>query len=102
MAVAKRKAVNTTSGERPRIKSVRAEAGGRMLDVVWADGRRTRIDFGDPIARLRVFAPLEDQAFFAKVRVINDGWAIAWSDEIDYSADALWRLAERQGQRSAA
>lgn len=102
MAVTKRKAVNTTSGAQPRIKSIRAESRGHMLDVLWADGRRTRIDFGDPIARLKVFAPLEDQALFAKVRVINDGWAIAWSDEIDYSSDALWRLAERQGQRSAA
>ena len=89
-------------GDQPRIKSVRAESRGHMLEVVWADGRRTRVDFGDPIARLKVLAPLEDPALFAKVHVINDGWAIAWSDEIDYSSDALWRLAERQRQRSAA
>jgi hypothetical protein len=73
-----------------------------MLDVVWADGRRTRVDFADPIARLKVFTPLEDRALFAGVHVINDGWAIAWSDEIDYSSDALWRLAERQRDRRAA
>ena len=94
--------MNPPPGERRRIKSVRANGRGHALDVVWSDGRRTRVDFGDPIARLKVFAPLEDPALFGKVRVINDGWAIAWTDEIDYSSDSLWRLAERQGQRSAA
>ena len=101
MAVAKRKAVEPPSGQ-PRIKSVRAEARGRILDVVWADGQRTQVDFGEPISRLKIFAPLESPALFAKVHVINDGWAIAWTDEIDYSSDALWRLAQRQRQQSAA
>jgi len=101
MAVAKQKAVDPPSGQ-PRIKSVRAEARGHILDVVWADGQLMHIDFGDPISRLKVFAPLESPALFAKVRVINDGWAIAWTDEIDYSSDALWRLAGRQRQQSAA
>ena len=94
--------MNTSSAAQPRIKSVRADARARSLDVVWVDGNRSRVDFAEPIGRLKVFAPLEDPGVFAKVRVINDGWAIAWSDEIDYSSDALWRLAERQRQHSAA
>ncbi len=101
MGIAKRNTLNSTpasghSVEFPRVRTVSATARGQMLDVVWSNGERSKIDVIDPIRRLKVFAPLEDRALFARVHTINDGLAIAWTDELDYSADALHRLADRQ------
>jgi hypothetical protein len=86
----------------PRIRSVRAASSPATLDVVWANGRRSRVSFAGPIARLKAFRPLEDPTLFRSVRAIERGWAIGWTDEIEYSADALWRLAEAQRAMTAA
>ncbi len=45
-----------------------------------------------------MFAPLrKNAAAFAKVKVGDWGWCAHWSDEMEISADTLWRLALEQG-----
>jgi hypothetical protein len=63
---------------------------GRVLAIEWADGSRTKKDMSDLIRKRLIFRPLKDARLFTSVRVINDGRAIQWTDDIDYCADALW------------
>lgn len=96
MARVERDPIKPDHMDRPRLKSIVAEPEGFVLRAEWVNGARSRFSFAGPISRLKVFAPLEDPELFEQVHVINDGWAIAWNDEIDYSADSLWDLAEAQ------
>jgi DNA-binding transcriptional regulator YiaG len=49
------------------------------------------------IERLRVLAPpRQSPQLFRQVRVGEHGTDVMWSDEIDMSADTLWRLAQEQ------
>ena len=49
------------------------------------------------IATFRVYEPLRrSRDLFRRVRVGEYGTDVVWSDEIDMSADTLWRLAQEQ------
>jgi hypothetical protein len=70
------------------------------LRVTWRDGSTGTVDMTDPIHCLKVFGPLREGGLFDLVRTADYGWAIAWTDDIDFSADSLWRLAEEQAGRA--
>ena len=83
--------------EPPNIRSVRA-GEGRTLFVTWKGGAESPADVGAHLARYAVFAPLRtDDAAFRKVSVGEWGWSVHWSDDMEISSDALWRLALEQG-----
>ncbi|MBM3556014.1 MAG: DUF2442 domain-containing protein [Alphaproteobacteria bacterium] len=73
-----------------RIISVQADPERQTLTLRWADRGVTIKDMRSLIAKRRVFAPLGDPRVFAKARVVDGGHGIAWGDDIDYAADALW------------
>ncbi len=72
------------------ILSVAVDADRRTVTVGWDDGSNSIKHMGPLIAAKRIFRPLADPTLFAAVRIIQDGRAIAWGDDIDLCADALW------------
>ena len=60
--------------------------------VTWADGEITIHCFRHLLGK-GVCAALGDPGFFAQVRVGERGRSLAWPDEVDFCADALWFAA---------
>lgn len=82
----------------PNIRAVRAEKG-RSLAVTWRGGAESLVEVSRHIADYAVFTPLRaDDDLFRNVAVGEWGWCIHWSDEMEISADTLWRLALEQGR----
>ena len=81
----------------PTIRAVRA-AQERSLAITWKSGAESVVDVSRHIADYAVFAPLRaDDDLFRSVKVGEWGWCAHWSDEMEISADTLWRLAPEQG-----
>jgi helix-turn-helix protein len=50
------------------------------------------------LAKYAVFAPLrQDPELFREAEVGEWGWCVHWSEEMEISADTLWRLTLEQG-----
>jgi hypothetical protein len=65
--------------------------------VRWDRGDESTIDLSGLIETFRVYAPLRASSeLFRQVRLGECGTDIVWTDEIDMSADTLWRLAQEQ------
>ena len=63
----------------------------------WHDGEESLVDVSGMIKSARVYEPLwHSPELFGRVRVGEYGTDIMWTDEIDMSADTLWRLAQEQ------
>jgi DNA-binding transcriptional regulator YiaG len=81
----------------PRIAAVTADTKPFTLRVRWEKGEESRIDLSGMIEAFRVFEPLrQSRDLFRRVRVGEHGTDIVWTDDIDMSADTLWRLAQEQ------
>ena len=81
----------------PRIEAVSPGPKPLMLIVRWRDGEESRVDVSGLVETYRVYAPLrQSPKLFRHVRVGEHGTDIVWTDEIDMSADTLWRLAQEQ------
>ncbi len=81
----------------PRLEAVCADRAPFALRARWRGGEESVVDVSGPISTFRIFAPLRNAPdLFGKVRVGEDGTDIAWTDEIDMSAEMLWRLAREQ------
>jgi DNA-binding transcriptional regulator YiaG len=81
----------------PRIEAVAAGDQPMTLRVRWDSGDESVIDVSGMVESFHVYAPLrEAPALFRKVRRGEHGTDIVWTDEIDMSADTLWRLAQEQ------
>jgi len=63
---------------------------GYKLDLAYADGSHSVVDFLPRIQRGGVFASLRDPAFFAQVSIAEDGRTIEWPGDLDFCADSLW------------
>jgi len=87
---------------RPRIRDVAPADGDFSLRVTWEDGSESLVSLAEPVFRLKIFRPLRDPAAFRRVAVANWGWGIEWSEDVDYSADSLWRLAREQAGEGVA
>jgi hypothetical protein len=60
------------------------------VDLAWSNGRNSRVDFKPIIGKGGVLAPLADAAFFRDTMAITqDGRALEWPGELDFSADSL-------------
>lgn len=76
----------------PRIIAVRPLAEYR-LELRFTDGTVGELDLRDHIVgRGGVFAPLEDLAFFRKVRVDPEAGTIVWPNDVDFCPDVLYGL----------
>jgi len=81
----------------PRIVAVTADKKPLTLRIRWDKGDESRVDVSGLIAAFRVYEPLRrSRDLFRRVRVGEHGTDIVWSDQIDMSADTLWRLAQEQ------
>lgn len=81
----------------PRIEAVSAGDKPLSLRVRWQNGGETLVDVSGMIAAFKLYAPLRrSPELFRQVRVGEYGADVVWTDEIDLSADTLWRLAQEQ------
>ena len=81
----------------PRITAVTPDAAPMTLRVRWDKGDESLIDLSGMIASFRLYVPLrQSPELFRQVRVGEHGTDVVWTDEIDMSADTLWRLAQEQ------
>jgi DNA-binding transcriptional regulator YiaG len=81
----------------PRIVAVTADKKPLTLRIRWDKGDESRVDVSGLITAFRVYEPLRrSRDLFRRVRVGEHGTDIYWSDEIDMSADTLWRLVQEQ------
>lgn len=81
----------------PRVKSVEPARGSFSLNILWGDGRKSRVDLTGLIHSSRHFGIfVDDPAAFRKVRPVSYGSGIGWDNGLDYSARTLRTLAEQQ------
>jgi len=81
----------------PRITAVTPDAAPMTLRIRWDRGDESLIDVSAMIESFRRYARLrQSPELFRQVRVGEHGTDVVWTDEIDMSADTLWRLAQEQ------
>jgi len=81
----------------PRIIAVSAGERPNTLHIRWVSGDESLVDVSGLVETFRVYTSLRQSAeLFRQVRVGEYGTDIVWSDELDMSADTLWRLAQEQ------
>jgi DNA-binding transcriptional regulator YiaG len=81
----------------PRIEAVSPGDKPLTLRVRWQKDGESLIDVSGMIESFKVYAPLRHAPeLFRKVRVGEQGTDVVWTDEIDMSADTLWRLVQEQ------
>ncbi len=60
------------------------------VDIAWDDGSHSSVSFADLVGR-GVCAPLADKTYFVeRVMISEDGYALAWPNDVEFSADSLW------------
>lgn len=64
------------------------------VDVTFNNGRSGIVDLS-PILRGGVFKPLEDQSFFAHLRVDDELETIVWPNEVDLAPEYVYFLTFR-------
>jgi hypothetical protein len=85
----------------PRIAEVAPGEAPLTLRLRWRGGGESQVDVSGLVRRFRIYAPLsENSTLFREVRVGEHGTDVAWTDEIDMSADTLWRLAHEQSGKA--
>jgi hypothetical protein len=81
----------------PRITAVTPGKKPLSLRITWDNATESEIDVSGLVETYRVYAPLRRSPdLFSKVRLGEHGTDVVWSDELDMSADTLWRLAQEQ------
>jgi hypothetical protein len=90
-----------TSTGNTRVAAVRA-LRDYVLRVQFMPERTMTVDLREPIHRLKSLRALRDPATFARAHVGEDGYSVAWSNEIDMSADRLLEMSLEQAGRSDA
>lgn len=70
--------------------------GDYRLWLRFQDGVEGEVDLGPELAFQGVFAPLRDQAYFARVRVDPDLGTICWPNGVDWDPLVLYSLLTRR------
>ncbi|MDQ3033225.1 MAG: DUF2442 domain-containing protein [Myxococcota bacterium] len=74
-----------------RIARIESDPVRKRLTLYWKDGSISTKDLRRDIASRPMFAALADAKIFARVRVLDGGYAIGWPrTEIAFAADGLW------------
>lgn len=77
-----------------RIVRVEPDPGALSLRIHWKGGRTTVKEMRSDIGRRPILAALADPAVFARVRVLDRGYALGWpGTELAFAADGLWYAA---------
>jgi len=80
-----------------RIVAASAARKPFALRLRWDNGDENQVDVSGLVETFRVYEPLRASPdLFRKVRVGDLGTDVVWTDEIEMSADTLWRLAQEQ------
>ena len=67
------------------------------MHVEWQSGFQSLVEVSALIKTFRVYEPLcHNPHLFQKVQTGEFGTRVRWSEEIEISADTLWRLAQEQ------
>jgi DNA-binding XRE family transcriptional regulator len=81
----------------PRLAAVAPGAEPMTLRLRWDKGDEQIVDISGMIETFRVYEPLRrSPELFRRARLGDLGTDIVWTDDIDMSADTLWRLALEQ------
>ncbi|HEX3953218.1 MAG TPA: helix-turn-helix domain-containing protein [Stellaceae bacterium] len=81
----------------PRITTIAAGEAPMTLHIDWDNGEDSLVDVSGMIEGFRVYAPLrQSPELFRQVRVGEYGTDVLWAQDIDMSADTLWRLTQEQ------
>ncbi len=80
-----------------RIAAVAAGKTPLTLRIRWQSGEESEIDVSGPIGIFALYEPLRRSPdLFCQVSLGEYGTDVVWTDEIDMSADTLWRLSREQ------
>jgi hypothetical protein len=72
------------------IKAAQAH-GDFTVEINWADGSRSVVDFSSTVGKGGVFERMRDPDFFvARMRVGGEGDWLEWPGDLQFSADSLW------------
>lgn len=83
----------------PRILAVKPGNKPLTLRIHWNNGEDSNVDISGLVETFRVYEPLrQSSALFERVQAGEHGTDVVWPDEIDISADTLWRLAQGQAE----
>jgi hypothetical protein len=83
----------------PRVQSVR-HVRDYVLELAFDDGFCAEVDFAaEVVGQGGIFQPLEDVAFFARVRLDKEIGTIVWPNEVDFCPEVLRELASVQCAR---
>ena len=64
------------------------------VTITWSDGVEATVDLGPVVAKGKVFAAMQDAAYFVeRMRVADDRLGLKWPDRVDFSADGLRFMA---------
>lgn len=64
------------------------------VTIAWSDGAAATVDLGPIVAKGKVFAAMQDSAFFVeRMRVADDRLGLEWPNRVDFSADGLRFMA---------
>ena len=74
--------------------------GPHSLRLLFDDGTRKRVNVL-PLLRGRVFEPLHDPAYFARVTIDSVGGTVVWPNGADFAPEALYNLAQEEENDSA-
>jgi hypothetical protein len=66
---------------------------GRRLWLHFEDGATGVVDVAKLVPFDGVFAPLADEAFFARVRIHDETRSVCWPNEADLDTDVLYAAA---------
>lgn len=81
----------------PRITAVRV-TGPFRVTLEFTDGSTGAVDLTSWIGRRGgVFAPLQDQGFFARVTVDREAGTLVWPNGVDLDPDMLYEAAHGVG-----
>ncbi len=80
-----------------RIAAVAAGKTPLTLRIRWQSGEESEIDVSGPVGIFALYEPLRRSPdLFCQVSLGEYGTDVVWTDEIDMSADTLWRLSREQ------
>ncbi len=66
--------------------------GGHRVWVCFRDGVAGEVDLSKTLEFHGVFEPLLDEAFFARVQILEETGTIGWPNDADIDADVLYSL----------
>jgi len=71
-------------------------AGDMVLQVVWKDGTRYRVDLSTLIRESQVLAPLRAKDMFDQVSVGLGGYSLDWPGDLELGSDQVFRWGAEQ------